>query len=106
MKCLALFDDLVAQGRARLRRLARLFDQRAPRERIVLLVAVGAVTLMLADRVWLTPAFERARLASQRLGSTQATLDTLRTDVARLQVMGADQDRQLRAEISQWRQRV
>jgi len=106
MSALAIFDDLAAQLRARARRLARLFDQRAPRERIVLLVASGAVALMLADKLWLTPSFDRARLASQRLGSAQATLETLRADAARLQSLGVEQDRQLRAEIAQWKQRV
>jgi MSHA biogenesis protein MshJ len=106
MSALAVFDDLAAQLRARVRKLARLFDQRAPRERIVLLAAAGALALMLADKLWLTPSFERARLAGQRLGTAQATLETLRADLARLQTQSADQERQLRGEIAQWKQRV
>lgn len=106
LKLMDAFDDAVARLRARAGKLTRRFDGRARRERIALLIAIAAVSYWLADKVWITPAFERSRAAGQQLAAARAELDTLRADTARTQSLGAEQRRALDAEIAQWRQRI
>lgn len=106
LKLMDAIDDAVALARARMRQLTRRFDGRARRERVALLIAVAAVSYWLADKVWITPAFERSRAAGQQLAAAQSELDTLRADVARTQSVSAEQRRALDSEIAQWRQRI
>ncbi|MED5620380.1 hypothetical protein [Ideonella sp. BN130291] len=101
-----MLDDALARVRTQLRRWTQRFDVRPQRERVVMLIALAALAFWLADKLWVTPAFERSRAASVRLATAQNELNTLRTEAARLQALGAEQDRQLRADIAQWRQRV
>lgn len=100
------FDDVLARARTQLTRLTRRFDSRPQRERMVLLVAAAAAAFWLADKLWITPAFERSRAAATHLATARSGLDTLRAESARLQTLGAEQDRQLREDIAQARQRA
>ncbi|MEW6703922.1 MAG: hypothetical protein AB1430_03635 [Pseudomonadota bacterium] len=106
MNPLVALDDALAALRARVARLTRRFDARPQRERVVLLVALAALAFWLADTLWLTPAFQRSRAASVQLAGARGELDTLRADLARLQSLGAEQERALKADIDQMRQRV
>jgi MSHA biogenesis protein MshJ len=102
----ALLDDGWALLRARVSRLTRRFDARPQRERMALLIACAAVALWLADKVWVTPAFNRSRAASVQLANASRDLDTLRTETAKLRAESAAQERALQADIAQARQRV
>jgi len=103
---IASLEDVIAKLRMRVARLTRRFDARPQRERMVLLIAVAAVAFWLADRLWLTPAFQRSRAASLHLASAGNDLATLRNDVAKLKAMGAQQERALQADMVQARQRA
>lgn len=70
--------DLTGQLTRTLGRARRLFDARAPRERVMITLAAAALLWMAADRLWITPAWiqwEHARaelaLAEQHLQHTQ-----------------------------------
>jgi MSHA biogenesis protein MshJ len=99
-------DDAVTRLRSRVRRLTARFDARQQRERVAMMVALAAVAFWAADKVWITPAFERARAAGLQLKTAQQELDTLRQDSARTQSATTEQRRQLQAEIEQWRGRL
>lgn len=106
MNPLVLFDDAWAAARTRTARLTRRFDARPQRERIVMLLALAALTFWLADTLWITPSSSRARAASTELAGARGELDTLRADLARLQAMSAEQQRTLQTEITATRSRV
>ena len=106
MNAAALLDDAWAALRARGARLTRRFDARPRRERMVLLVACAALALWLADRLWLTPSFNRLRAANAQLAAASRDLDMLRAETAKLRQQGQDQARALQADVAQARQRV
>ena len=106
MNPMVLFDDAWAALRVRTTRLTRRFDARPQRERMVMLLALAALSFWLADKLWITPSYNRARAASAQLAGARSELDTLRTDLARLQAMGAEQQRSLQAELASTRSRV
>ena len=56
---------LASRGRA----LLRQFDQRNPRERLLLIAAGAAVVLMLADSLWLSPAWKAYQAGRSTLAS-------------------------------------
>ena len=93
---------LVAQGR----HLQRCFDQRAQRERLLLIGAAAALALMAADALWLGPALADFKAARSQQQAAQATLATLQADAQTLQTQGSSQARQQQAELDSWRQRV
>jgi MSHA biogenesis protein MshJ len=93
---------LVSRGRALLRR----FDQRNPRERLLLIAAGVAVALMLADSLWLSPAWKAFQTGRSALASAQHQAQGLQDDIRLLQTQGAAQARQQQAELQQWRQRL
>jgi MSHA biogenesis protein MshJ len=101
-----MWDDAHAKARVQLRKLTRRFDVRPQRERVAMLVAMAALAFWLADKLWVTPAFVQSRAASARLATAQAELTTLRAQSTQLQTLGLEQERQLKAELAQWRQRV
>jgi MSHA biogenesis protein MshJ len=106
MNPVALFDDARAALRVRATRLTRRFDARPQRERIVMLLALAALSFWLADRLWITPSYQRARAASAELAGAHGELDALRADLARLKALGAEQQRSLQAEMAATRSRV
>lgn len=93
---------LASRGRA----LLRQFDQRNQRERLMLITAGAAVVLMLADSLWLAPAWRafQAGRTAQASASLQAL--GLQADIQQLQTQGVAQARQQQAELQQWRQRL
>lgn len=106
MNPLVALDDALAALRARATRLTRRFDARPQRERIALLVALMAASFWAADRLWLMPAYQRARAATLQLNSARTELETLRADIAKLQTLSGEQQRQLQADVAATRQRV
>lgn len=106
MNPMVFFDDAWAALRVRATRLTRRFDARPQRERMVMLLALAALSFWLADKLWITPSFNRARAASTQLAGARGELDTLRADLARLRALGAEQQRSLQAELGATRSRV
>ncbi len=91
---------------ARWRALQRNFDQRVPRERLLLIAAAAALALMLADSLWLGPALKSFRIAHSQQLAAQTALQGLQTEVARLADQGSEQALARQSELSDWRQRV
>ena len=88
------------------RALRRRFEQRAERERLLMIGVALALSLMLADRLWLSPALARFKLARAQQTTAQAALDALRANLLALQNLDSAQARQQQAELASWRQRV
>lgn len=91
---------------ARARTLQRRFDQRAQRERLLLIGAAAALALLAADALWLGPALAGFKAARSQQQAAQATLATLQADAQTLLTQGSRQARQQQAELDSWRQRV
>lgn len=100
-----LHDRLHAVRRRGLE-LARRFDARPRRERIALVLAALALALLLADRLWLSPAFQAFTSASRALSAARAEQQALADETAHRHVQGEADRRALDAEIGQWRQRT
>lgn len=86
--------------------LARRFDARPRRERMALVLAAVALVLLLADHLWLTPAFRAFSSASQALATAQTDQQALNDESTYRRVQGEANRRALDAEITQWRQRT
>ncbi|MFZ5548865.1 MAG: hypothetical protein ACOZJX_09240 [Pseudomonadota bacterium] len=86
--------------------LARRFDARPQRERMAIVLAALAVVLLLADRLWLTPAFQAFGDASKALAAARADQQALADETERRRVQGDANRRALDADIAQWRQRT
>ena len=93
---------LIAQART----LQRRFDQRAQRERLLLMAAAAALALLAADALWLGPALVEFNSARRQQQEAQATLATLQADAQTLRAQGSAQARHQQAELDSWRQRV
>jgi MSHA biogenesis protein MshJ len=91
---------------ARWRTVQRQFDQRIPRERLLLIAAAVALVLMLADHLWLGPALKSFRAARSQQLLAQTALQGLEGEVARLANQGSQQAQAQQAELVGWRQRV
>lgn len=86
--------------------LARRFDARPQRERMAILLAAVALLLLVADRVWLTPAFGAFGSASQALAAARTEQQALAEEAERRRAQGDANRRALDADIAQWRQRT
>lgn len=91
---------------ARARALTRQFDQRKPRERLLLCVALVAVTYMLADALWLGSAMTAFRTARQANAGAQLALATQQQQLEEARQQSALQAQRQQAELLDWRQRV
>lgn len=80
----------------------RAFDALARRERLLLIGAAVAAICMLADLVWLTPAFKEWSAAQAHQRVAAAAVASLNNSI----VLGSDAEQLLRGEVAQWRQRV
>jgi len=106
MKLLLWWDDTWALLRQRLRQATAPFDRRVPRERMTLLIGIAALALWAADTLWLTPAYQGWRTASQRLATARQQLEAQRSAFEQQRVIASARDKQLRGELQDWRQRV
>lgn len=103
----ALLDSLrPASLPGRWRQLANRFNQRQPRERLLLCAAVVAVAYLLADALWLGPAFTRFSQARRARATAQDTLAALQLQTSTLRQQNAQQAQRQQAELLDWRQRV
>ena len=95
-----------AAAGTRWRTLQRRFDQRAERERLLMIGAALALTLLLADRLWLSPALEAFKLARTQQATARAAMLTLQAATLTLKNLDNTQTRQQQADLATWRQRV
>jgi len=93
---------LAARGRA----LARRFDQRNLRERLLMCTALIAVAYMLADALWMGSALAAFRTARQANASAQSALSTQQQQLEDARQQGVLQVQRQQAELLDWRQRV
>ena len=98
--------DWFDRARAGALRLQRAFDGRARRERLLLIGAGVAIAWMLADSLWLTPAFKEWTSARARHTTASAALRRLNDDVALRGFETRTAEQQLLGEVTQWRSRV
>lgn len=99
-------QDRLFDWRQRGLALARRFDTRPPRERMVLLLATAALLLLAGDRFWLTPAFRHFQAASQSLAAAQQEQQALAAESERRRVQGDAERRMLGTDVEQWRRRT
>lgn len=90
--------DLPGRVAITLARARRLFDARAPRERVMLTLAAGALLWMAADHLWLTPAWRTWEQARTRLSHAETSLDQTQRDAAQLLALQSTRNTQLEAE--------
>ncbi|MDP3821600.1 MAG: hypothetical protein Q8R33_09005 [Burkholderiales bacterium] len=98
--------DWFDRTRAAASRLQRAFDARARRERLLLIGAGVAIAWMLADSLWLTPAFKDWASARARHTTASAALLRLNDEVALRGSETRNAEQQLLGEVAQWRSRV
>jgi MSHA biogenesis protein MshJ len=103
MASIAAWFDRARAGAAQVR---RAFDARARRERLLLIGAGIAVAWMLADSLWLTPAFKEWSAARTRNATAVAALQRLNDDIARRGTETRTAEQQLHSDVAQWRERV
>ena len=100
------WQDRWFEMRQRVLALARRFDARPQRERIVAMLALAALLLLAGDRFWLTPSFRHFKTASQALADAKRDQQALADESDRRRVQGDAERRVLTTEVAQWRQRT
>jgi MSHA biogenesis protein MshJ len=98
----ALLALLVRRSRA----LMRQFDQRSQRERLIMITAGAAVVLLLADKLWLSPAWTAFQAGRSVQASARQQAQGLQSDIQLLKIQGTAQARQQQVDLQQWRQRL
>lgn len=89
-----------------LRQLQRRFDERTPRERLMLIGAGLAAALALGDALWISPGLAALQAARQRAGTALAARQGTQADLQRLQSVDNARSQQQKAELATWRQKV
>lgn len=92
--------------RARMAQLRRAFDARPRRERLLLIGAAVAVTWILADNLWLAPAYKQWSAVNARRNAAVAAVKQLEVSLQRQSADTRNAEQQLRAEVVQLRKRV
>lgn len=82
------------------------FDARSTRERQLMLAAALAVVLLIADALWLAPAYRSWSAARQTLATAQQKDGAARAEMARAHDEGAAKERALRADVAALRERL
>ena len=98
--------DRFDQLRAAVAKLRRAFDGRVRRERLLLIGAGVAVIWMLADTVWLSPAFKSWSVSRARHATAVASLQRLNAEIVQRSNETRSAEQQLNNEVAQWRARV
>jgi len=88
------------------RQQCQRFDALAGRERLLVIVAATAAAVMLADALWLSPAFKAWSAAHKREQSLPALVAKTAADAQRAAAEALTQQRQLQAELDQLRRRL
>lgn len=92
--------------RARAAQLRRAFDVRPRRERLLLLGAAVAVAWILADNLWLAPAYKQWSAVDARRNAAVAAVKQLEVGLQRQSADTRSAEQQLRADVVQLRKRV
>jgi|GEM_PF-3443534 len=87
-------------------RLRRAFDGRSRGERLLLIGVGMALVWLLADSLWLSPAFKDWSAARARLTTAAADLQRLNDDIVRRGETLRRAEQQLRNDVTQLRERV
>ena len=103
---LSTIAPLLDQMHARMAQLRRAFDARLRRERLLLIGAGIAVVWMLADNLWLTPAYKQWSAVQARRNAAVAAVKQLNSDLQRQSADSRNAEQQLRADVVQLRKRV
>ena len=103
MSALQLWFD---RAKAAAMLLQRRFDSRARRERLLLIGAAIAMAWMLADQLWLTPAFKQWSTVRARHAGAGTSLAQLNEEIARRGSEARAAEQQLAQELAQARTRV
>jgi MSHA biogenesis protein MshJ len=82
------------------------FDALARRERILVITAAAAASVMAADALWLTPAFKAWNAVHKREASLPAVLAKSAAEAQRSAETVLAQERQLQAELARLRHRL
>lgn len=98
--------SLLTQLSTQRRQLQRRFDERTPRERLMLIVAGLAAALALGDAVWISPALGALQSARLRAQTAQTARQNSLADLQRLQTAAGVRGQQMKTELGTWRQRV
>ena len=96
----------LAPLRARLLAVQLAFNQRQPRERVLMSVVAVFMALALADTLWISPAWKAYRSAQQKQQQVRDTQQQLQRDIAQLGPALKGQSEHRRAEVHAWRERV
>jgi MSHA biogenesis protein MshJ len=102
MKHLSALTELSRRWAA----LATAFDARAPRERVLLFVAVLAVLLLAADALWLSPAFADWKAARERRIVAEQSLQSVNHEIAQAGAQARERMRALQDEARALRERL
>ncbi len=86
--------------------LLQQYNQRNPRERLLITAACAALVLLLADSLWLSPALQAFKAARSTQAAAAQVRAAVQADLGRLESQGLAQARQQQAELAQWRQRL
>ena len=97
---------LLDKMRARTAQLRRAFDARPRRERLLMIGAGIAVVWMLADNLWLTPAYKQWSAVQARRNAAVAAVNQLKGELQRQSADIRNAEQQLRADVVQLRKRV
>lgn len=92
--------------RARLAQLRHAFDARPRRERLLLIGAAVAVAWMLADNLWLAPAYKQWSAVNARRNAAVAAVKQLEVGLQRQSADTRSAEQQLRADVVHLRKRV
>ncbi|MDT7836882.1 hypothetical protein [Aquabacterium sp. OR-4] len=102
----ALSARLSARLSTPLRQWQRRFDERTPRERLMLIGAGLAAALALGDLLWISPALGALQAARLRAQTALTAKQSALADLQRLQSVDSARSLQLKAELGSWRQKV
>lgn len=100
------WHDRLFELRQRVLAMARRFNARPKRERVMLAVAAAAVLMLAGDHFWLTPAFRHFSAASQGLAAARQEQRTLTEESERRRVQGNAERKALNDDLAVWRQRT
>lgn len=99
-------DDALTPLRKRWRGLQASFNQRQPRERLLMIVVGVALCAAVGDALWLAPASAAQKAARNSLQQALDTQARLHLDAQQLGTLANTQGQLRRAEVAAWRQRT
>lgn len=101
-----LLAPVLAPVRQRLGALQQGFNQRQPRERVLMIAVALMLVLALADRLLIEPALKNLQAARAQARLALSQREALQTDALKLGNAASTQVQLQRAELAAWRQRT